>query len=95
MVSLRIGRAKSGESAMSRGLLDHIEQASHIAAGMDIPFGEAMDMVRAAYEYASTRAEQEYRDAIAEIESIRVEGNVIYGAPFGTAKEPTSYERSL
>ncbi|MCC8954108.1 hypothetical protein H8B02_11740 [Bradyrhizobium sp. Pear77] len=57
---------------MTRGLLDHIEQASHIVAGTGVGFDEALEIVKAAHR------EQEYRDADAEIEN-----NVIYGVDFG------------
>jgi hypothetical protein len=35
------------------GLLDDLVEASHISAGMNIGFGEALDLVRAAYEFAA------------------------------------------
>lgn len=66
---------------MSRGLLDNIEQASHIAAGMNIPFGEALDLVHAAQEFAEA-------DEPTPPTTI---GNVVYGVDFfnKTRKEPT------
>lgn len=46
----------------ARGLLDHLTQAQAIVAGMGITFADAQEIV------ADAHAEQEYRDAIAEIE---------------------------
>jgi hypothetical protein len=57
------------------GMFGHLTEASHIAAGMDIPFGEALDLVKAAHEFA----EQDEPTLAA----IRTEGNVVYGVPFG------------
>jgi glucose uptake protein GlcU len=59
----------------TRGLLDHIEQASHIADGMNIPFSEAMGMVRAAHELATEKAQQDDQPTTTN--------NVVYGVDFG------------
>jgi hypothetical protein len=48
----------------ARGMFDHLTQAVHISAGMNISFEEAQAIVSDA-----ALREQEYRDAIADIES--------------------------
>lgn len=52
---------------MTGGLLDHLTEASHIAAGIGCTFGEALEIVKAAH---------------AEPEPIPPADNVIYGVDF-------------
>jgi hypothetical protein len=50
---------------VSGGLLDHIEQASHISAGIGCSFREAQEIVKAAIEYQAKReAHNEWANVI-------------------------------
>lgn len=66
---------------MNDGLLGNLTQAGHIVAGMPgTTFSEALEIVADANDkHLAALREQEYRDAIAEIEN----SNVVYGVPFG------------
>ena len=56
---------------MTRGLLDHIEQASHISAGLGCSFSKALEIVKAAQEHQ------------AKPEPSTEWANVIWGTVFG------------
>lgn len=56
---------------MSGGLLDHLVEASHIAAGIGCSMQEAMAIVKAAHEPP------------AEPDTLSTIGNVVYGVDFG------------
>ena len=53
-------------------MFEHLIEANHIAAGMDIPFGEALDLVCAAHEFAE----------IDEPARVTMVDNVVYGVDF-------------
>jgi hypothetical protein len=61
---------------MSRGLLDHLEQAVHISEGMNIPFAEAQEIVAAAYAAL---------DPNFETPPTTID-NIVYGVDFGRKK---------
>jgi hypothetical protein len=75
---VRVGLTESGVEVVNGGLLDHLTEASHIVAGMGVTLDEALEMVRAAHEFAE---QDEPTLAV-----IRTEGNVVYNVPFGAPR---------
>ena len=53
-------------------MFQYLTEAGHIAAGMDIPFGEALELVYAAHEFAE----------IDEPARVTMVDNVVYGVDF-------------